>query len=97
MSDAVDRFERRPVRLTQAAVAVDWGIAVEAPVEIRLNGRPWTVMLATPAELDDLAVGLALSEGLIGDASAIARIDASAWLGEFAIDLAVPTGLLRDP
>ena len=26
--------------------AQSWGIAVEAPVEIRLNGEPWTVMLA---------------------------------------------------
>ncbi|MEE2565688.1 formate dehydrogenase accessory sulfurtransferase FdhD [Hyphobacterium marinum] len=48
-----------------------WGIAEEVPVEIGFNGTAWTVMMATPADLEDLAIGLALTEQIITDAGAV--------------------------
>lgn len=50
-----------------------WSIATEHPVEVGFNGRAWTVMMASPGDLEDLAFGLAISEGIL---SADARPDA---------------------
>ena len=44
---------------------MQWSIATEHPVEIGFNGRAWTVMMASPSDLEDLAYGLALSEGVL--------------------------------
>jgi FdhD protein len=91
MSDTAARrptVERR-VR-TGGATASTWGIAVETPVEIDINGTPWTVMMATPSDLEDLAIGLALTERFITDAGAVERIDTSNYLEGTVVDLIVP-------
>jgi formate dehydrogenase assembly factor FdhD len=45
------------------------GLAEEVPVALVVDGVSQVVMLATPADLEDFALGFALTEGLIGDAS----------------------------
>lgn len=94
-------FERHTVAVSDArrdaggAVhAVAWGIAVEAPVEIALNGTPWTVMLATPADLADLAVGLALTERVLRDARAVTDVVVSEFLHDISVNLVVPESQL---
>ncbi len=72
--------------------AQSWGIAVEAPVEIRLNGEPWTVMLATPADLEELAIGLALTERVLRDAAHVVRVEIAEFLREISVDLVVSEG-----
>lgn len=75
----------------------DWGIAEETPVEIGFNGRAWTVMMATPSDLEDLAVGLALTEGVIADPAAIQDITARTWPEGITVDIAIDdTALDRD-
>lgn len=76
------------------AQSVTWGIAVEAPVEIALNGTPWTVMLATPADLADLAVGLALTERVLHDAQAVTDVIVSAFLHDISVNIVVPEAAL---
>lgn len=88
-TDAGEAFVRRVVQLEGAAPAQPWGIAVEAAVELRVNGTPWTVMLATPNDLEDLAVGLALTERLVADPDAVTSIAVTSWLGDFAVDVTV--------
>jgi FdhD protein len=46
-------------------------LAVEEPLEIRLNGEPYLVTMRTPGNDVDLAHGLLYSEGIISDRSDI--------------------------
>lgn len=40
-------------------------VAVEEPLEIRVNGEPWVVTMRTPGHEAELAVGWLISEGVI--------------------------------
>jgi len=50
-------------------------VAIEAPVAISFLGIGYAVMMATPADLEDFAVGFAFSERLIDDALDVTAID----------------------
>ncbi len=83
-----------PATQSTVAISVDgldakWEIAAEVPVQITVNGRPFTVMLATPADLDDLARGLLLTEQVVLSASAIERLEVNSWLGDVHVALRV--------
>ena len=47
------------------ASVTDRAVAVEAPVNIIYGTVPYAVMMATPADLEDFAVGFSLGEGVI--------------------------------
>ncbi|WP_347302308.1 formate dehydrogenase accessory sulfurtransferase FdhD [Croceibacterium sp. TMG7-5b_MA50] len=47
--------------------AIDRAFVPEAPVALEFNGLSYAVMMATPADLTDFALGFALTEGLAGD------------------------------
>lgn len=93
--------ERPPEAAGQAAVTVTsadadgretpavWMLAVEAPVQVAVNGTPFTVMLATPTDLDDLARGLLLTEQVIASAQVIRDVEVRAWLGETLVNVVV--------
>ncbi len=88
-----EAYVQRAIRLPGDAADATWGIAVEAAVELRLNSAPWTVMLATPTDLEDLAVGLALTEQVVSDAAAIEEIAPATFLGDHLLDLTVPSAV----
>lgn len=46
-------------------------LAIEAPLEIRFGGRPFTVLMRTPGRDEELVAGFLYSEGLIRDAGQI--------------------------
>jgi FdhD protein len=51
-----------------------WALPEEVPIALQLNSTPYAVMMATPANLEDFAIGFALSEGLVKHASHISNI-----------------------
>jgi FdhD protein len=67
---------RRLVRLNDAEVTPEAAIvAEEVPVALVYNGRPYVVVMATPSDLEDLAVGFSLTEQVVREARAVERID----------------------
>jgi FdhD protein len=49
-------------------------VAAELPVRLVLNGEPLVTLLCTPTELEELAVGFLLSEGLLHNRSDLTKI-----------------------
>lgn len=54
---------------------ITWAVAEEMPVAFRINCASHAVMMATPADLRDFAVGFLVAEGLVEDISGIEEID----------------------
>lgn len=63
------------VRAGTAFALNDW-VAEEVPVALEYNGISQAVMLATPLDLDDFALGFSLSEGLLQSADELFDIEA---------------------
>jgi FdhD protein len=69
--------QKRPVRGFRRGTlfeADDW-VADEVPVALEFNGISHAVMLATPLDLEEFALGFALSEGIIGTRSELYAVD----------------------
>jgi FdhD protein len=64
-------FQRLTDRVTHT---VDGGVAIEEPLEIRLNGDPVAVLMRTPGMEKELAAGFCLGEGLVADLMDIALV-----------------------
>lgn len=84
----------RPVRKLGLAepgdAALIRSIAVEAPVSIEVGGIGYAVMMATPGDLEDYALGFALGEGLVATPDQVERIDVHPVEGGWALRLWVP-------
>jgi len=50
-------------------------VAVEAPLELRLNGHPFAVIMRTPGTDGELAAGFLFTEGVVRSAADIQRIE----------------------
>ena len=77
-------LERLPVRVVGEAglppegVVRDDVLAAEVPVALVFNGISHAVMMATPQDLEDFALGFALSEGILDSAADCRGIDVEA-------------------
>lgn len=52
-------------------------VIVEAPIALVYNGVPFAVMMATPCDLEDFALGFALAEGIIATPAEFELVDVS--------------------
>jgi FdhD protein len=76
------------VRLEHGASAtVHETLAEETPVTFAYNGVSHAVMMATPADLEDFAVGFSLTEGIIGRASQLSEISIVRYSGGIELQM----------
>jgi len=85
-------FVRRAVRRWRAGVMerADDAIAEEVPIAFVYNDEPHVVMMATPCDLEDLALGFSLSEALIGAPAELSGLDVHTLVEGIELRLRVP-------
>lgn len=75
---------------------VEWRVPEETAVAFEYNGRSHAVMMATPADLEDFALGFSLAEEIVGTAADIENIAVRETPLGFVVNLTVdPLRLLR--
>src|SRR4051795_3540636 len=72
-------------------------LAVEEPLEIRVDGKALAVTMRTPGEDEELAVGFLAGEGLILGPGDVATVGPPADLANNTIEGRPPAGRRRDP
>jgi FdhD protein len=68
---------------------VEREIAVETPVNILFGGVPFAVMMTTPADLEDFAIGFALTEGIIETLTDIRGVEIDRAEGGLKVNVAL--------
>ncbi|HSE12803.1 MAG TPA: formate dehydrogenase accessory sulfurtransferase FdhD [Rudaea sp.] len=83
---------RREVLRHRAGISarVADAVAEEIPVAFVYNDRPHAVMLATPSDLEDFALGFSLSEAIIADASEFGGVEIVPALAGIELRIRVP-------
>jgi FdhD protein len=68
-------------------------IAEEMPVALRYNSQAFAVMMATPRDLEDFALGFSLSEGLISSPEQLLGIEVQERLEGIDLQMSVPSNI----
>src|SRR3954454_22862797 len=72
-------------------------VAVEEPLEIRVDGEALAVTMRTPGNDEELAVGFLAGEALIAGPSDVEAVGPTADLAANVVDVTTRDGLRRDP
>jgi FdhD protein len=83
---------RRDVLRHRAGISarVADAVAEEIPIAFVYNERPHAVMLATPVDLEDFALGFSLSEAIIADAGEFEGVEVAPALAGIELRITVP-------
>jgi FdhD protein len=73
-------------------VAGEAALAVEKPIALEYNGISHAVMLATPCDLEDFALGFSLSEGILERASDLYGVETSSSAAGITLALDIAAG-----
>ncbi len=89
----------RPARGTlhgpHSAVPTTWQVPEEVPIALLFNSQPYAVMMATPADLQDFALGFALAEGIVASSAHVSGILVLPSEQGYAADLSVAAAHLN--
>lgn len=67
-------------------------VAEEVPVSLVYNMRPHVVMMATPADLEDFAIGFTLTEGIVDAPGQIGRLEVVRHAQGIEVQIEIATG-----
>ena len=70
-SQTISLIQHRP----GGAVVIDDQVAVEEPLEIRLDGHPVAVVMRTPGHDEELAAGFLVTEGIVSSVDQLREIE----------------------
>ena len=87
-ADSLKQVSVLRVRDGKQTIAMDV-IAVEVPVALEYNGISHVVMLASPANLENFALGFSLSEGIIQQASELYACEVEATAAGWLVHLEI--------
>jgi len=65
-------------------------LAEETPVTLAYNLVPYAVMMTTPADLEDFAVGFSLTEGIVGDAADVTGVSVVRYSRGIELQIEIP-------
>ena len=85
---------RSVIRVRGEAATVDDDLVVEEPVEFRLDGTALAVVMRTPGNDAELALGFAITEGIVNGPDEVASV---VDLGEGRWDVRLAEGITVDP
>lgn len=83
------RVEGRAADASGAVRHIAWAIPEEVAVAVQINSVPFTVMMATPADLADFGLGIVLAEGVVRSAGDVHGVLVMPVEGGFAVDIAI--------
>jgi FdhD protein len=70
-----DPFTRVPVSRVGRAGGLRDAVAIEEPLEVRLHGKPFAVIMRTPGADRELAAGFLFSEGVVASGADLGAIE----------------------
>ncbi|MFT3772303.1 MAG: formate dehydrogenase accessory sulfurtransferase FdhD [Minicystis sp.] len=85
---------RVPVQRGPGAPGAD-GVAEEVPVALEYNGISHAVMLTTPLDLEDFALGFSLTEGIVDSRADVRDIELVEGCGGLTVQLQIASGCFR--
>lgn len=75
---------------------VTWQLPEEVAVAVQINTEPYTVMMATPADLTDFGRGFVLAEGIVANRADILGVIAMPVENGWAVDVAIDEEALAE-
>jgi FdhD protein len=70
--------------------AIEQAIAAETPLAVTYNGKSYVVMMGSPADLEDFALGFSLAEAIVKRASEVGAIRVTDHGRGLQIDVTIP-------
>lgn len=74
---------------------LEWQLPVEVPVAIMVNLKSLAVMMATPADLEDMAIGFLLAEGYFEHSEALGAVEIIPTDNGFCVDVTADPKAMR--
>jgi FdhD protein len=72
-----------------------WKLAEEAPASVLYNGQSFAVMMVTPSDLEDFAIGFSITEGIAASQAEIGSIRIAEAADGFLVNVEVDAGALE--